>query len=647
MKKKIVGTCLCIALASLMGFGRTEKVLAADEKGDTYSAQQTAELADGEDAYPAVTFDSEHISIHAEVLQNTVSGYIFMNGVSLYFPFTERSTSDLRYEIYRSTSAKGKYTVIDSGTYLAGTGAVAKTDYKVEIGKTYYYKVKVSAGNDMSDPSAVVSKVKGYKYTSGTVDFELERGSKGVDITICNGGWGANNRFDVYRSTSANKGFKRIKTLYRRTYTDTNVKTGRIYYYKIVPRYYDHVRGKFYTGVTTKAQGIRIGMGNPGTYRAVQNSHTSVKLTWGRVPGANMYEVWYRRTDVSGDYYVKAGVTKSTAFVVKGLTTGGSYRFKLRTQMVSKGRVIGENSQIADVRMGYTAEAANLTATPVGTTLGRDKKTRVVHTDLRWDIVWGSSGYKIMAANRTTGAIVNVATITSGRKNYYRFRNPGTVTGGLKYDYVWVVPYRGKALGKYGSEVPVYKIPPVKDVKVTRKSDAEARIAWKAVPGATSYYVYRRNEQTGMVTWLGDTSVTRFDDQYMTTRTIYTYFVFADMGVDGIEGIKSFEFPAKGTQYEHKIGATRITGASNTAAGKITLKWKYVSKSKCYLVYRATSRKGRYTRIGTTIKNTFVDKKAARGKTYYYKVVTYAVNDAGVASKSACSNTAAVKSVKK
>ncbi len=643
MKKKIVGTCLCIALASLMVFGKAGRVQAADESGDAGSVQQTAELAE---TYPAVTFNAEGISVHAEVLQNTVSGYIFMNGVSLYFPFTERSTTNLNYEIYRSTSPKGKYTVIASGTYPVGTGAVAKTDYNAEIGKTYYYKVKVSAGNDMSDPSAVVSKVKGYKYTSGTVNFELERGSKGVDITICNGSWAANNRFDIYRSTSADKGFKRIKTLYRLSYTDTNVKKGKIYYYKIVPRYYDHVRGKFYTGATTKAKGIRIGMGKQGNYRAVQNSHTSVKLTWGRVPGANVYEVWYRRTDVAGDYYVKAGTTKSTAFVVKGLKTGASYRFKLKNQIVSKGHVVGEDSQIANVRMGYTAVAANLTATPVGTTLSSDKKTRVVHTDLRWDIVWGSSGYKIMAENRTTGAIVNVATITSGRKNYYRFKNPGTVANGLKYDYVWVVPYRGKAIGRYGSEVPVYKIPPVKNVKVARKSDAEARVTWNAVPGATSYYVYRRNEQTGMVTWLGDANVTRFDDQYMNTRTMYTYFVFADLGVDGIEGIKSFEFPAKGAEYEHKIGAARITGASNTAAGKITLKWKYVSESECYIVYRATSKNGKYTRVGTTIKNTFVDTKAAKGKTYYYKVVTYAVNDAGVASKSAYSNTVAVKSAK-
>ena len=54
-----------------------------------------------------------------------------------------------------------------------------------------------------------------------------------------------------------------------------------------------------------------------------------------------------------------------------------------------------------------------------------------------------------------------------------------------------------------------------------------------------------------------------------------------------------------------------MSGASNTGAKKITVKWSSVTGAKNYVVYRATKKNGKYSKIGTTSSCSFTDKKAA------------------------------------
>ena len=50
---------------------------------------------------------------------------------------------------------------------------------------------------------------------------------------------------------------------------------------------------------------------------AVQNTKSSVKLTFDKAAAANMYEVWYMRSDISGDRYKRAVATKGTSCTIK------------------------------------------------------------------------------------------------------------------------------------------------------------------------------------------------------------------------------------------------------------------------------------------------------------------------------------------
>lgn len=68
------------------------------------------------------------------------------------------------------------------------------------------------------------------------------------------------------------------------------------------------------------------------------------------------------------------------------------------------------------------------------------------------------------------------------------------------------------------------------------------------------------------------------------------------------------------------------TSITSVKAGKkkATLRWKKSSNATGYYVYRSTSAKGKYRKIATVTKTSYVDKKNLKSKkTYYYKIVAY------------------------
>lgn len=80
-----------------------------------------------------------------------------------------------------------------------------------------------------------------------------------------------------------------------------------------------------------------------------------------------------------------------------------------------------------------------------------------------------------------------------------------------------------------------------------------------------------------------------------------------------------------------------------TKNNTVSVNWKKTNGASGYYIYRATSKRGKYSKIktitsGKTLK--YTDKKVKKGKTYYYKVVPFrkisgkAVKGAGSVVKS-------------
>ena len=75
-----------------------------------------------------------------------------------------------------------------------------------------------------------------------------------------------------------------------------------------------------------------------------------------------------------------------------------------------------------------------------------------------------------------------------------------------------------------------------------------------------------------------------------------------------------------------QVATAKMTSAKRASYNSIKLTWGKVSGASGYGIYRSTSEKGTYTRIGTVKGGsnlTYTDTKCSCGVTYYYKVAAY------------------------
>lgn len=75
-----------------------------------------------------------------------------------------------------------------------------------------------------------------------------------------------------------------------------------------------------------------------------------------------------------------------------------------------------------------------------------------------------------------------------------------------------------------------------------------------------------------------------------------------------------------------KINAPQNVKASISGTSNVKVKWSKVEEAKKYTIYRATSKKGKYKKIGISQSISFKNKDLTRGKTYYFKVVANGKN---------------------
>ena len=156
-------------------------------------------------------------------------------------------------------------------------------------------------------------------------------------------------------------------------------------------------------------------------------------------------------------------------------------------------------------------------------------------------------------------------------------------------------------------------------------------LTWNAVPGATSYKVYRATSKSGTYSLLGTVTATSYTNTGAKEGTTYYYKVKAANGA----GESAYSNVVSGKVVVTPKPAAPVVKIGNSAAsGKPVLTWNAVSGATSYKVYRATSQNGTYSLLGTVTATSYTNTGAKAGTTYYYKVK--AVNSVG---ESAYSNT--------
>ena len=239
-----------------------------------------------------------------------------------------------KYEVYRSGSKDGSYTL------LGTTTATNYTDNKANAGYIYYYKVKaVNANSIKSDYSATVAATCHCARPVVKPDYLISTGKPYIKWTAVSGA----SKYYVYRSGSSNGTYEYVGTTTATNYTDNKANAGYTYYYKVKAVSKVSSGANSYYSVVI---GVTCRCARPSV--KITTSNGSPRLTWNAVAGANKYEV-YRATSKNGSY-TKMFTTSNLSYTNTSAKAGTTYYYKVKAVSKVKSTANSAFSTVVSIR---------------------------------------------------------------------------------------------------------------------------------------------------------------------------------------------------------------------------------------------------------------------------------------------------------
>ena len=239
-----------------------------------------------------------------------------------------------KYEVYRSGSKDGTYTLLGTTTNLN------YTDSKANAGYIYYYKVKaVNANSIKSDYSATVAATCHCARPVVKPDYLISTGKPYIKWTAVAGA----SKYYVYRSGSSNGTYKYVGTTTATNYTDNKANAGYTYYYKVKAVSKVSSGANSYYSVVI---GATCHCARPSV--KITTSNGSPRLTWNAVTGASQYEV-YRATSKNGSY-TKMFTTSNLSYTNTSAKAGTTYYYKVKAVSKVKSTANSAFSTVVSIR---------------------------------------------------------------------------------------------------------------------------------------------------------------------------------------------------------------------------------------------------------------------------------------------------------
>jgi hypothetical protein len=138
--------------------------------------------------------------------------------------------------------------------------------------------------------------------------------------------------------------------------------------------------------------------------------------------------------------------------------------------------------QYAGKTAGFPVSFVNFTAAPASYN----------SVKLAWNGVTGATGYKLYRATAAAGPYTLMTTASSTARSY---TGSGLVSG--KTYYYKMVPVLGTTTGTASAAVSAVPKPLAPSVEIARMDSTHTQLAWRAVPGARTYQVYRAPSPAG------------------------------------------------------------------------------------------------------------------------------------------------------
>ena len=232
------------------------------------------------------------------------------------------------------------------------------------------------------------------------------------------------------------------------------------------------------------------------------------KLTWNAVSGATSYRVF--RSESRGTGYSLLGTTTATSYTNTGAAVGKTYYYRVKA--VNSVGTSGHSNIVSG--KAKTAAPAAPSVTAGNSSTGKPKLT--------WNAVSGAVKYEVYRSTRQNSGYSLLGTTTSTS-----YVNTGASTGTTYY-------YRVKAVNRDGMASAYSNIvsgkatlpAPVLNIGLS-VSSGKPMLAWDAVPGATSYRIYRSTSRGTGYSLLATTTSTSHVNTSAAKGTTYYYRVKA------------------------------------------------------------------------------------------------------------------------
>lgn len=251
------------------------------------------------------------------------------------------------YVTLYNANAKRGYQDYDHIYSYAGSTYTESSAVKLSRG-TYYLKVQAFAKNAVDKEYTLCVNKIGNKKTSVTSVKSTAYNKLKVSWKVVP----AAASYQIYRSTKKDGDYQNIKTIDSvgtSSWTDSSVKTGKTYYYKI------KVVVKTQNGNQTSGfSNVKSAKAVPAktTLKAKASNAKNVKLTWSKVKGANGYEI-YRSNRKDGKYQKVKTISKggTTSYKDGKLKKSTTYYYKIRVyRKVDRKKVYGSYSSVVSVK---------------------------------------------------------------------------------------------------------------------------------------------------------------------------------------------------------------------------------------------------------------------------------------------------------
>ena len=215
------------------------------------------------------------------------------------------------------------------------------------------------------------------------------------------------------------------------------------------------------------------------------------------------------------------------------------------------------------------------------------------------------------------------------------YTNNSTAIGTTYYYKVKAVNANGAA-SDYSVSKSIQCKPAAPSVSIYR-TNGKPQLKWKAVSGATKYWIYRSTDGKNFK-YFDSTTKTSYTNSGAASGTKYYYRVKAVAVVNG-RNVASANSSTKSLLTSLAKPSVSIT----TSNGKPKLSWKAVTRADKYYIYRSTDGKT-FSYWDSTTKTTYINSGAKKNTKYYYKVKAVCASNSN--ANSAQSSAVSIKATK-